>query len=279
MTLPIFDEIVKTANEVGIPYSGHVSIDVGVRHALESKYASIDHVDGYVEGLSIDATGVDPNENGFFGINFTDIADRDLISELVKLTGDNDVWIVPTQSLMERWVGPKDATILGSEEAMKYMSPQTIKRWVDTKIAYTSRADYSKDKAQRFVDLRAEIINSLNEGGVGILLGSDAPQVFNVPGFSIQNELESMVKSGLSNYEALESGTANPAKFFDAVGLYGSIVVGSSADFILLTNNPLESISNTRNQLGVMVQGKWLSSEYIEERLNKIADKYEAQKE
>ncbi|MBT8204949.1 MAG: amidohydrolase family protein, partial [Eudoraea sp.] len=42
----VFDTLVKTANEVGIPFSGHVPVDVGIRHALQSRYASIDHVDG-----------------------------------------------------------------------------------------------------------------------------------------------------------------------------------------------------------------------------------------
>ncbi len=48
--LHVFDEIVKTARSVGIPFAGHVSNLVGIRHALQSGYASIDHVDGYLEG-------------------------------------------------------------------------------------------------------------------------------------------------------------------------------------------------------------------------------------
>ncbi|MBT8293291.1 MAG: amidohydrolase family protein, partial [Eudoraea sp.] len=39
----VFDELVKTANEVGISFSGHVPVDVGIERALKSKYASIDH--------------------------------------------------------------------------------------------------------------------------------------------------------------------------------------------------------------------------------------------
>ncbi len=69
LRLEVFDEIVATAKEVGIPYAGHVSVDVGVRHAMNSGYASIDHVDGFLEGLVSEE--VDPNANGFFGFNFT----------------------------------------------------------------------------------------------------------------------------------------------------------------------------------------------------------------
>ncbi|MEM7382688.1 MAG: amidohydrolase, partial [Bacteroidota bacterium] len=69
--LDVFDELVATANEVGIKFAGHVPIAVGIRHALESQYASIDHVDGYLEGLVPESANVNPAANGFFGYNFT----------------------------------------------------------------------------------------------------------------------------------------------------------------------------------------------------------------
>ena len=50
--LNVFNELVKTADEVGIPFAGHVPQEVGIRLALKSKYASIDHLDGYIEGAA-----------------------------------------------------------------------------------------------------------------------------------------------------------------------------------------------------------------------------------
>jgi len=98
----VFDEVVRTANEVGIPFAGHVPVDVGIRHALESKYVSIDHVDGFLEGLVPESENVDPTKNGFFGFAFTPLADTSKIDELVALAKQNEVWIVSTQSLFER---------------------------------------------------------------------------------------------------------------------------------------------------------------------------------
>ncbi|MEQ9021998.1 MAG: hypothetical protein RLN82_04460, partial [Pseudomonadales bacterium] len=40
----VFDQVVKTANEVGIGFSGHVPVDVGIRHAIQNGYGTIDHV-------------------------------------------------------------------------------------------------------------------------------------------------------------------------------------------------------------------------------------------
>ncbi|HMB61544.1 MAG TPA: hypothetical protein VKN36_00625, partial [Eudoraea sp.] len=81
----VFDELVRTANEVGIEFSGHVPVDVGIRHALESRYASIDHADGFLEGLVPESENVNSGENGFFGYNFTGLADTGKIDELVQL--------------------------------------------------------------------------------------------------------------------------------------------------------------------------------------------------
>ena len=274
LTKENFEAVVSTANKVGIPYAGHVSIDVGVRKAIESKYASIDHVDGYIEGLVPSTMRVNPNTNGFFGLNFTDIIDTDLIPELVKATKDADVWIVPTQAMMERWVGPQPAKELGQDPEMKYMNPRTVNNWVRTKENILNGANYDAEKSLKFNRIRRDIIKALHDAGVGILLGSDAPQVFNVPGFSIQREMSSMVESGLSPYEVLKSGTVNPAKFFNEQNEYGMIKEGLSADLILLNANPLTDISNMSRQSGVMVRGTWLSSEEIQKRLAAIAKKY-----
>ena len=99
----VFDSLAATAKEVGIPFAGHVPVDVGIRHALESGYATIDHVDGFLEGLVPESAGVQPEDNGFFGFNFTTLADTSGIGALMEMTRKHKVWVVPTQSLFERW--------------------------------------------------------------------------------------------------------------------------------------------------------------------------------
>lgn len=271
LTMENFNQIVQTAQEVGMPYAGHVSVDVGIRRALEAEYASIDHVDGYLEGIVPSTIRVNPNANGFFGINFTKIADEALIDELVQMTVDHNVWIVSTQAMMERWVGPEDPEVLAQEPEMKYMPPNTLNTWVRTKKQVIEAANYDPDQALKFNELRREIIKKLHDGGARFLLGSDAPQVFNVPGFSIQRELEAMTRSGFTPLEAIQAGTINPAAFFGVEGEYGVIEPGASADLIMLQNNPLEDINNTRSQLGVMVRGKWMTKADIYKRLDEIA--------
>lgn len=272
LKLEVFDELVKTANEVGIDFAGHVSTMVGIRHALESKYATIDHVDAYLEGLVPEEENVDPNANGFFGFYFTDLADVSLIPELVRMSKDNEVWVVPTQSLFDRWLSPTDPERIAQEEEMQYMSPETIKNWVQSKKNFLADPQYSPEKFERFNNIRYQLIKALHEEGQGLLLGSDAPQVFNVPGFSIHHELQGMLDAGLSPLEAIQTGTINPGIFHQEK--FGEIKEGYDADLILLENNPLDNIDNLRNPLGVMARGQWLDREMIADRLKEIANAY-----
>ena len=274
ISLENFNVIAETAHEVGIPFAGHVPVAVGIRRALEARYASIDHLDGFLEGLVPTEAKVQPDQNGFFGINFTDLADTSRIRELAQATKAAGVWIVPTQSLLERWAGTTSPDSLGQQAEMKYMAAETVDDWVMRKRQFMNADNYTESKASRFNEIRRQIIKVFHEEGVGLLLGSDAPQVFNVPGFSIHHELDALIRSGLTPYEALKTGTANPAVYFDAKQEFGTLVPGASADMILVNTSPLENVKNVQDRAGVMVRGHWLPEEEIQQRLEGIAEKY-----
>lgn len=265
-----FDALVKTAKEVKIPFAGHVSWDVGIWHAIESNYKSIDHLDAFVEGLIPDLSNIKEQDAGFMGVYIAAKADESVIPKLVAGLRDHHVWVVPTQTLAERWLS---ATMTTAECAaapeMKYMDAATAKRWAEAKDRSISDPRYKKDDFGTFLKLRRKLIYECQKGGVGMLLGSDAPQVYNVPGFSIHHELQSMVDAGLSPFEALQMGTVNVAKYFDRKDA-GVVKIGNVSDLVLLGANPLANIGNTSHIEGVMLSGAWLSKAFIENELKKL---------
>lgn len=272
--LHVFDEIVKTARESGIPYAGHVSNLVRIHHALQSNYQTIDHVDGFIEGLVPKEANVNPIENGFFGYNFAHLADTAKIAELVAMARENGVWVVPTQALFDRWFSPTPADDLVREPEMKYMSQDVRTNWVNSKKSLTENGDdFDPAKWRVYNQLRYRLIRELHKNGQGLLLGSDAPQVFNVPGFSIHHELRGMLDAGLTPLEALQIGTLNPATFFK--GNFGSIKEGLAADFLITDENPLDNLENLKHPAGVMARGQWIDREMIQKRLAEIAQKHE----
>lgn len=268
----VFDQIIETANHVNIPFAGHVPVEVGIRHALKSNYASIDHVDGFLEGLVPESANVKADENGFFGYAFTPLADTTKIKELARLAKEHEVWIVPTQSLFERWFAPISAKELLNQPEMKYMPRSTLESWRKTKLSYMQDESFNENQWLKFDTIRKQLIKRLQKDGHGILLGSDAPQLFNVPGFSIQHEVKGMQSAGLTPLEIITSGTINPAKYFNAMDEFGQVKEGLSADLVILNDNPLENLSALQKINGVFLKGQWISKERIDKKLKTIAE-------
>jgi imidazolonepropionase-like amidohydrolase len=151
---------------------------------------------------------------------------------------------------------------------MHYMSESTVDRWVEAKQGQLRERGFSPDVAARAIKIRRALILELHKAGGRILLGSDAPQIFNVPGFSLHHELEFLVASGLTPFEALQAGTAKVAEFLQLNT--GAVETGRDADLVLLDYNPLENIGNTRRIHGVMVRGEWYSRADLEQRIERF---------
>jgi len=105
-------------------------------------------------------------------------------------------------------------------------------------------------------------------------MGTDSPQIFSVPGFSLHREMQAMAEAGMSTYEILVSGTRAVGEYFRRSDTFGTVAVGRRADLILLNSNPLDGIANVSDRAGVMVRGRWFSEAYIQERLEEIARRF-----
>jgi hypothetical protein len=269
LTKETFAAIAKTAHESGIPFAGHVSYEVGIWRAIEARYATIDHLDGFVESLVPETETTSEAGNGLFGMFVAAKADTARIGLLMQKLRESNIWVVPTQALAERWFAPSDAAALRKEPEMKYMDRNTLNNWTKAKTNLQQHPDYDSAVISRFIELRRKLIYECNRQGVGLLLGSDAPQVFDVPGFSVHHELRYLVDAGLTPYEALRTGTVNVGTFLRQKDL-GVIRAGAVADLVLLNGNPLQDINQTKNIEGVVLNGRWLSKEWINTTLKSI---------
>ncbi|MFM8449011.1 MAG: amidohydrolase family protein [Haliscomenobacter sp.] len=265
ISLATMEAIVRTAKEAGMPFAGHVPQEVGIHRALEMGYASIDHLDGYVEGLAPSAAT--PAAGSWFGYNQVNEVNAKKIPALVKATRKSGTWIVPTESLLEQWYSPLSGLELVNLPEMRYMPAGTRLKWRTFKQQLNTTPGYNRDTAAAFIALRRQILRAMEKKKVNLLLGSDSPQVGQVPGFSIHREMQALAAAGLSNYSILRSGTANPARFFGKEGTYGTVVPLATADLLLLDANPMDDIKNMQRIAGVLVQGRWMSAPWLAQRL------------
>lgn len=181
--------------------------------------------------------------------------------------------MVPTQSLAEKWFNPNyiPENFRNDQHAV-YISSAVVEQWVSTKKNLMANPKYDPMKMRKFIELRRKLIKACHDNGIRLLLGCDAPQVFNVPGFSTHHELEYLVRSGLTPYQALQTGTVNVAAYLGLKNT-GVIRTGAVADMILLNGNPLADIRQTMNVSGVMIGKNYLTKEYIETALKKLTVK------
>ena len=250
-----YDAMARTAHEVGIRFGGHVPADVGLAHAIEMGQETFDHIDGYT--IYVNGTR-EP---------VTDEA----ILEVVQLTIDAGAWVVPTMVLWETLNGVSSMEYVSTMPELKYMPRNIVNSWLDTHRRRLANPALDMEAATNLIENRNRILRALNENGARILMGTDAPQQFSVPGFSIHRELERMVDTGMTPYEVYRTGTANVGAYFEDQDTFGLVAPGHRADLILVEDNPLESVSNIENPAGVMVRGQWFSEETIQAELNKIA--------
>jgi imidazolonepropionase-like amidohydrolase len=114
------------------------------------------------------------------------------------------------------------------------------------------------DKMGTLYPIHAELVGQINRAGVSILAGSDCPNPYVYPGFSLHDELGLLVRSGLTPAEALRTATINPARFLGVADSLGTVATGKVADLVLLDANPLEDIANTKRIRAVIRGGHLL---------------------
>jgi imidazolonepropionase-like amidohydrolase len=95
------------------------------------------------------------------------------------------------------------------------------------------------------------------------MAGTDTP-VPPAAGFALHDELELLVKGGLTPEEALETATRNPARFLGRERDLGTVDRSKIADLVLLNANPLENIHNTTKISAVILHGQFLDRRVLD---------------
>ena len=124
-------------------------------------------------------------------------------------------------------------------------------------------------------EFQRKLTKALSDAGAKLMVGTDALIQTTLPGFSVHRELAELVAVGLTPYEALRASTTRPFEFLRELDQAGTIEVGKRADLVLLEDDPLEDIANTRSIAGVMIAGRWLSRAELDELTVQLAERTE----
>ncbi|RUO23296.1 amidohydrolase [Aliidiomarina iranensis] len=257
LTLAEYQALARTAREASMDFAGHVPADVGLINALAEGQRTIDHLDGYLE--YVDALN-------------RPISDEEL-QILVNLTLTHETAIVPTQALWSTLIGAEDPAELAQYPELMFVPQSVRQNWLNY-YNRPSMAYFNQSHAEIQQQNRQLLLKALHDANANIIFGTDAPQLFSVPGFSIHHEIEKMQAAGMPLEAIYYSATVAAGDYFADNDNFGHIKADQRADFMLLKDNPLESAHALKNLQGVLVRGQWLSREAIDAKLSEISERY-----
>jgi len=141
-------------------------------------------------------------------------------------------------------------------DALERLPPTVAKSW---RATTQQRLENPRKGDTTFGEWSLAMVRRMHERGIPIGAGTDTPIGYALPGHSLHDELDLLVRAGLSPREALRAATVRPAEFFKLENELGRIQSGYRADLVLLSANPLTDIANTRRIEGVVSRGRWFT--------------------
>ena len=177
--------------------------------------------------------------------------DDDLIAALVK----NEVCLCPTLTReVSTFVYESEPDFFSDPFFLKEADPEVIKQLKDPERQKKIRESKSAQQYKTALEVASKNLKKLSDGGVRIAFGTDTGPPARFQGYFEHLELELMVKAGLSPMQAIVSATGDAAKCLNLYRL-GTLAQGKWADMIVLNENPLDDIKNTRTIDAVYIAG------------------------
>ena len=264
--------LIDRGRKWGLPVVGHVPDEVSVWDAIEARQKSMEHLMGVALACSRDEDHLrrmlldsvrqhDSTKRREYSQRVLDSYDPARAEKLFQRMALFSSWQTPTLVMWSRTYNLDSADRFANTE-QKHI-PKTIRAdWppADNTPAPPAAAAYINRVWNRYL----EIVARMQADGVPLLAGTDTGDPWSYPGAELHEELELLVKAGLTPAQALRTATINPAKFLDAEDSFGTVQVGKLADLVLLDANPLDDIRNTRRIAGVFLGGEWLSKQRLD---------------
>lgn len=277
----IYDAILDEAKKQQLPVLGHLSTEVGLERMYQSGLSELAHIEEITKNVMSDFGGMNYDNTA----EFIDYLKSRADSIAINLR-ENDIAVSTTIWLMESLPEQKfnlDNFLKTLE--IEYANPALIegtiirKGWLSGNNHYENlEIKNDSEKRQKseiwwkaYVEAIHIMTKALRGNNTTILAGTDANATCVVPGFSLHNELESLVNIGLTSSEAIYSATVAPSEWQKKKS--GKIKIGYEADLVLLSANPLKNISNTKSIEFVFADNFYLTKnnrEKLLENLKKI---------
>ena len=164
---------------------------------------------------------------------------------LIALLAQRQVAVDPTLVVFRNMIYLNDLEAVHAHADVARVPKRMLRYWEAYRLGAGLKPQ-TRETRQREVRKYRELTGMLHEAGVPILAGTDTPEPYVPPGFSLHQELEMLVESGLSAADAIRAATVNNSRILGRENDLGSVGVGKLADMVILTADPIQDICSTR---------------------------------
>jgi len=288
--------IVDEAKKQNLSFAGHIPTEVTSFEASDAGQKSFEHLGTILRSCSMlapqaideraEALVKPSGKPGDFSHIPARIAERTKIEletyseqkcrELFARYIKNDTWQAPTLEV-KRVLSYVDDGSFSGDPRMKYIPAAELERWKPENNFFLKYRTPEFIRVKKLLYQKEfDLVREMHRAGVKFMLGTDTPAPYTYVGFTVHDELALFAAAGFTPLEALQTATVNPAKFLGLEKSLGTVEKGKIADLVLLDANPLENIANTKKIYAVVVGGRYLSKEKLQEMLRSIEQQHVA---
>lgn len=185
------------------------------------------------------------------------VRDREVDGDFIAMMKERHVFYCPTLTREVAVFTYSDTpSFFNDPFFLKEADPGEIAKLQDPKKQENVRNDASAQWYKEHFPIALHNLKTVSDAGIDVVMGTDSgggPGRFQ--GYFEHLELEYEVKVGLSPMQALVSATSTPAKLLRIGDRVGTLEKGKEADFVVLSANPLDDITNTRKIDSVWIGG------------------------
>lgn len=259
----LLKDTVAYAHSRGLRVSGHIPAGLRAFEALDAGYDEINHINQVMLNfLATPQTETRTLERFILPSEKTATLDFESkpVKQFIARLAKHQIVVDPTLATFA-FLKQKDGDInTPFAPVASHMPPDVARSFYvgtmnipDEKTLHRYEHSYAK---------MVEFVGRMYKAGVPIVAGTDE-----MAGFTLQAELELLVKAGLTPAQALQVATKNGAKYTLTSHERGSIERGKLAELVLVDGDPTRNIADIRKVAAVITGGRLVYPREVHEAL------------
>jgi len=228
MSREVYSEVIRAAHEHGLPLAAHLVYLEDAHGLMEAGADLLAH----------------------------SVRDASVGEELIRMMREREVCLTPTLTReLSTFVYAERPDFFDDPFFLAEADPAVLEALEDPERQAQVQASEAARYYREALPTAKENVRLLHEGGVGIAMGTDSGPPARFQGYFEHLEMEMMVAAGLTPAQVIHSATGAAARCVGLAGEVGTLEPGAWADVLVLDEDPIANIRNTRRIHGVWIAG------------------------